>query len=102
MIANKRTQNAIKWKTRKKKWPIQVFIASSTGLLGSILSSVTEWESIDVSNFFNLEVGTYLVLLFWLVIMGVVAPGLWLLCKAKVNSVLNKISGDANDQGKGQ
>ena len=97
MIVDKRTENGIKWKTRKKEWPIQVLIAGSTGLLGSIVSAISEMESTDISNFFNLKVGTYFILLLWLIGIGVVAPGIWLLCKGKLNSSLNKISRGTKD-----
>jgi hypothetical protein len=97
MIVDKRAENGIKWKTRKKEWPIQVLIAGSTGLLGSIVTALSEMESIDLSNFFGLKVGTYFILLLWLIGIGVIAPGIWLLCKGKLNSSLDKISRNAKD-----
>lgn len=62
-----------------------------TGLIGTIATAVSEMQSMDISNFFNLKIGTYLIMLFWLVGMGIAALVIWLLCRTKLKNIVNEV-----------
>jgi len=98
MFLDKNSENLNKWMNRKKNWKIQILIAGCTGLIGSITTAVSEMESMDISNFFNLKTGTYFIMLFWLVGMGIGALIIWFLCIIKVKIYETKIKDDAFNQ----
>lgn len=85
---------------RQKTWTIAVLVAGITGFLGSITTAVSEMQSLDISNFYNLKNGTYLVMLFWLVGMGITALIIWLSCRIKVKNIVNEGKKNAYKQDK--
>jgi hypothetical protein len=92
MIPGEEIKDLNKWEARKRDWVVRVLVAGCTGFLGSIVTVVSEMEFLKISNFFELNVGTYFILLLWLVGTAVAAPGVWLFCKAKVTSAETKIA----------
>jgi len=65
VYARGKIEDGIKtWKRRRNEWPSKILMTGISGLVGSLLSSITQMQNI---NFLDMKLGTYLVILGWVI-----------------------------------